>query len=166
MKKLSAAIIIILVLAVAGLVFYIWSSPKVSGGLPLSGGAPSSLSALAKSPLVHWDVNLSGMIKAVSDKDITAGLFDEPKESKNNFVLTVGETPIYSLYILPKETPADQVVMTMTNFKGEAVKLGERRIELSQVEEGDQLLAKIEISKEAGWKATKIRIQPQNLFVE
>ncbi len=166
MKKLSVVIIIILVLAVVGLVFYIWSSPKVSGGLPLSGGALSSLSVLAKSPLVHWDVNLSGTIKAVSDKDITAGLFDEPKESKNNFVLTVGETPIYSLYILPEETPADQVVMTMTSFKGEAVKLGERRIELSQVEEGDQLSAQIEINKENGWKATKIRIQPQNLFVE
>jgi len=158
-------IIVILLLIIVALAYKLWFVPGNVGPAPVVSES-SSLTELARSPLVHWDVNLSGTVKAVGDGTVTVGSFDAPADSVGNFVLKTADVPVFSLYVLPAAAPEDQVVMTIADFSGKNFKLGERRIETSQVKAGEEFYASIAISQKGDWTVQKIRVQPQDLLTK
>jgi len=169
MKPEHIIIILILAVAISGIgIYFFINKPQLSQQAVEQSklSESSGISQLAGSDLVRWDTKIIGNVKLVSETGLTIGKFGDPDESeKNIFVPTSEKTALFSFFVLPKDIPADQIAMKI-NHKGKTVNLGERRIKLGDIQEGDSATVSIRIKAKGDWEAEKVSIYPANLSLD
>jgi preprotein translocase subunit YajC len=165
MKPEHIIIIFILVVAILGMgIYFLLNTPQVFQQAVEQ--SKSGISRLAGSDLVRWDAKIIGNVKLVSETGLTVGKFGDPEESEKNIFVPISEkTALFSFFVLPKNIPADQIAMKI-DHKGKTVNLGERRIKLGDIQEGDSATVSLRIKAKGDWEAEKVSIYPANLSLD
>ena len=169
MNKKTAIVVIIIAVLLIGASYYIGLNMGSQGLTP---GAPKGAEAklekidsLLASEAVMWNLSVNGVVKEISDNNLTIVGFSKTGEGTASLVVPVSQdAKIVSDYILPAGAAKEEITGTITSAEGKEYNLGEKEINLEEIKVGDNVFISLNLKTDYTIEGTEVRVSPVDLI--
>ena len=168
-KKIANVVIIIIAVFLIGVSYYVGLNAGRQGITPgTKKGTEAKLEkidSLLASEAIQWNLSANGVVKEISDRNLTIIRFTETGEETSPLVVPINQdAKIVSDYLLPAGAAKEEITGTITSAEGKEYNLGEKEINLEEIKVGDNVFVSLNLKPDYTIEGTEVRVSPVDLI--
>ena len=123
------------------------------------------IDSLLASEVIQWALSASGVVKEMSDRNLTVVGFTEAGEETSPLVVPISqEAKIISDYILPEGADKEEITGRISTAGGKEYNLGEKEISLEEIKVGDNVYIYLNLKPDYTIEGIEVRVSPVDLI--